>query len=325
VKHVGLNKEEAKGLKVLRERIENQKTRIPQSVLDESINVATWNIRDFGKSPRLKRSIHYIAEIMNQFDLIALAELRDNLTDLEKVMDVLGPYWKVVFSDYEADWGGNWERMAYVFDKRAVAFTGLAAEAGPPRVKDKKTKEWVAKYGWWRPPYMASFRAGSFDFCVLTCHMRWGDSAAEREKPLRLLAEWVHDRSGAKHVFDRDVIVMGDFNIPSVNHVLYKAITSKGLLMPKALAGVGGSNLSQKNRYDQILHVPMDENVFSVHGGVLDIHKGSYKPLYRGLSKPKTEYKLTFELSDHLPLWIQLNVDDESANLDQLLLGNKMG
>ena len=81
----------AKGLKVLKTRIEA--ARIPSSSLDESLNIATWNIREFGRmrnrKRRTKAAIHYIAEILNQFDVIAITELRDDLTDLSRVMEVL--------------------------------------------------------------------------------------------------------------------------------------------------------------------------------------------------------------------------------------------
>ena len=73
---------------------------IPSSKLDESINVAVWNIREFGKVRRTDAAIHYIAEILGQFDLIALVELRDNLEDLGKVLPILGPSWDVVYSDF---------------------------------------------------------------------------------------------------------------------------------------------------------------------------------------------------------------------------------
>jgi hypothetical protein len=66
---------------------------VPSSKLDETLNVAVWNIREFGKKPRLPESIHYIAEILGQFDLIALVELRDDLSDLGKVLPILGPSW----------------------------------------------------------------------------------------------------------------------------------------------------------------------------------------------------------------------------------------
>jgi integrase len=110
--HGNLDIDTAKGLKALKKRID--KADIPSSKLDESINVATWNIRDFGKKRRRKASIHYIAEILNQFDLVAIVELRRNLQDLRRVMDILGPYWEVVYSDYTQDFGGNWERFAFL-------------------------------------------------------------------------------------------------------------------------------------------------------------------------------------------------------------------
>ncbi len=176
--HGRLDTETAKGLKELRKRIDHAS--IPPSQLDQSINIATWNIREFGKKKRRKASLHYIAEILNQFDLIAITELRRNLSELRTVMDILGPYWDVVFSDFIADWGGNWERIAYLYDTRAVVFTGLAAEVDAPRKKIKKTGEYVSQFSWWRKPYMASFRAGSFDFAIIAAHIRWGEGKKAR-------------------------------------------------------------------------------------------------------------------------------------------------
>jgi len=87
---VDMSKELAMGLKELRKRISS--SNVPSSKLDETINIATWNIREFGKKPRMRESLHFIAEIMNEFDLIAVIELRDNLEDLGYVLNVLGPY-----------------------------------------------------------------------------------------------------------------------------------------------------------------------------------------------------------------------------------------
>lgn len=315
MRHGKISRDTALGLKALRKRI--AKAKIPSSKLDESINIATWNVRDFGKSRRMTASIHYIAEIMNQFDLIAVTEVRDNLSDLNRVLKILGPYWRAVFSDFDSDRGGNRERVAYVYDKRAVTFTGLAAEADGPRKKDKITKEYVPKLSWWRKPYMASFRAGSFDFTLITAHIRWADKAADRLAPLNLLAEWINKRRNSKYAFDKDFIVLGDFNIPKVGDKLYEALTSRELRMPASLRGVHGTNLAKDKHYDQILHSPMSERMFSDKGGRLDFFEKSFKPLYRNVRKSK--HKLTFELSDHLPLWIQLDVDNEDAELSQVI------
>lgn len=316
--HGRVDRDTAKGLSILRQRI--AKAKIPPSTLDETINVATWNIRDFGKSRRRQASIHYIAEILWQFDLIALVELGANLTDLRRVIDILGPHWRVVFSDFTMDRGGNRERIGYLYDKRAVVFTGLAAEADPPRKKNRTTGEYEVKFGWWRSPYMASFRAGTFDFVLISAHMRWGEGDRQREKPIGLFADWVHKRSRSKDAVDKDIIVMGDFNIPRRNHFLYDAITKHGLRAPSSLLGIKGTNLEQKKQYDQILHYPFFTKSFTKKGGVVDFFDGNMRVLYPGSGL--TDRKLTYQLSDHLPLWVQIDTDVADEELDQILAPN---
>src|SRR3990172_6352213 len=131
--HGNISQEIAKGLLALQKRIKDAK--VPPSKLDESLNIATWNIREFGKKRRTEAAVHYIAEIIGQFDLVGMVELRDNLDDLARVLKILGPYWRAVYSDMIPDAGGNRERVAYVYDKRAATFNGLAAEAAAPRKK----------------------------------------------------------------------------------------------------------------------------------------------------------------------------------------------
>ena len=70
--HGDVSPEIAAGLLALKKRIAAAK--IPPSQLDQTINVAVWNIREFGKKRRTLPAIHYIAEILGQFDLIALVE-----------------------------------------------------------------------------------------------------------------------------------------------------------------------------------------------------------------------------------------------------------
>ena len=312
--HGPINQETARGLRELRKRI--AKAKIPSSSLDERINLATWNIREFGRKLRRKDAIHYIAEIIGQFDLVAITEVRDRLTDLERTLRILGPYWRVVFSDYNTDRGGNRERVAYVYDKRAVIFTGLAAEPNAPRKKNADG-EYIPEFTWWRSPFTASFRAGNFDFVLITAHIRWGDGTEARIKPLKMLAQWIDTRRKEKGVVDQDIILMGDFNIPKTSDATFKAVTSKGLRIPNSLRGVEGTNLTKENRYDQILHYPRVTKSFTNNGGVVDFYKGGIKKLFPGASLSKTDF--TYQLSDHLPLWVEIDVDLEDEKLDQIL------
>jgi hypothetical protein len=238
-------------------------------------------------------------------------------------MDILGPNWKVMFSDYNKDAAGNSERLAYVYDIRAVTFTGLAAESDPYRTKDKNKKnEYMPSFTWWRSPYMVSFRSGNFDFILLAAHIRWGDSPDDRVVELQGLADWVAMRSQEKYNLDKDIIVLGDCNISQLDDKLFQSVTSKGLTIPEKLRGIHGTNLARTEHYDQILHNTRFAKTFTDKGGVLDFYQGDYRALFPEDKYPKmTKELFTYEISDHLPLWVQLDtwVDDEQ--LDQFLAG----
>jgi len=167
---------------------------------------------------------------------------------------------------------------------------------------------------------MASFRAGNFDFVVLSTHIRWGDSEASRLKELTLLADWI-DRRRAEPTFeDKDLLVMGDFNIPSRESALFKALTKDGtgLRIPTKLLGLTfGTDLMKVKRYDQILHYPTFPENFANAGGVVDFYAGDSEPLFAGMSKDK----FTFQMSDHLPLWMQIKTEIDGQLLDQIIKG----
>jgi endonuclease/exonuclease/phosphatase family metal-dependent hydrolase len=314
--HGKVSKEIARGLLALRNRI--AKENIPSSKLDETLNLASWNLREFGKARRTDAAIHYIAEILGQFDLIGLVELRDDLTDLGRVLQILGPTWRCVYSDMIPDAGGNRERLGFIYDKRAVTFNGLAAEANAPRAK--MGEEYLSEDSFWRAPYMASFRAGSFDFVVLTTHIRWGDSEKARAAEIGRLADWIEAKRLEKSAEDKDLIVMGDFNIPSRGDALFKALTKHGLMIPAPLLGTHGTNLEKDKRYDQILHHPIYPELFTKAGGSLDffVDEKSIKELFPG---GMTKEKFTYQLSDHLPLWLQVNTATEGFKLEQIIRG----
>jgi hypothetical protein len=92
-----MTKKEGKMVKKLREIIKNSK--IPDKKIDQNLLIATFNIREFGNKTRKKFAINALAEICSKFDIIAIQELRSNLKDLKRLLNVLGPYWKVIFND----------------------------------------------------------------------------------------------------------------------------------------------------------------------------------------------------------------------------------
>ena len=301
--HGEINETTKNGLDVLKNRI--QLANIPDTILDKKIKIATWNIRQLAGN-RLHESLHYIAEILSNFEIIAITELTENTDDLEEIMVILGPYWKVIYSDVNMDDKGNGERIGYLYDGRIIEFTSLAAEADPIRIEHEDGK-WIPLLTWWRSPYLVSFKAGKFDFVMLAAHIRWGDVDSRRDA-LAKLADWILERRKSKHVKDKDMIVLGDFNIPKIDDSLYDAITKNGLVTHENILGDKGTNLKRDKRYDQIFY--HEENTHRMgSAGSIDFYADDYRALYPESKYPDmTKCKFTYQISDHLPLWIQLDI-----------------
>ncbi len=303
-----------KGLKILQERI--KKAEIPETILDKNIKIATWNIRKLA-GRRKEISLHYLAEILSNFNMIAITELTTNTDDLEEIMKILGPYWKVLYSDVNMDAKGNGERIAYLYDGRIIEFTGLAAEADPIRLEpENEDDEWVPALTWWRSPYLASFKAGRLEFVMLTAHVRWGekhhtDEEKEefRRQALDKLADWIAERRKKKHVKGKDMIVLGDFNIPSIDSPLFDAIIKNGLKTHEDILGDKGTNLARDKRYDQIFYHKKYVKKIE-EAGAVDFYEGDYRALYPKEDFPSmTLEKFKYQISDHLPLWINMNLE----------------
>jgi endonuclease/exonuclease/phosphatase family metal-dependent hydrolase len=181
--------------------------------------------------------------------------------------------------------------------------------------------EYIAKQSFWRSPYLASFSSGNFDFLALTVHIRWGrDSKSRRREPAQL-ADWIEAKRRDEATEDKDLIVMGDLNITSRRSVLFEAITKHGLQIPKSLIALDhGSNLARNKRYDQILHYPGYPDTFTNQGGVLDFY-GDERGIRELFGSGMTKEQFTFQMSDHLPLWMQVRTDVEGFQLEQIIRG----
>jgi hypothetical protein len=123
----------------LRNRLKKQ---LPQRNVLSSLLLATWNIRELGADEkfgtRLEESLLYIAEIVSHFDLIAMQEVNENLSNLQALMKLLGNWWDYLVTDVTLGSSGNSERIAFIYDSRKVRFDHLAGELALPDGKKKK-------------------------------------------------------------------------------------------------------------------------------------------------------------------------------------------
>ncbi len=329
-------------------RLRGQLAEIPERTLADTLLLATWNIREFDSrayGERLDEAFYYIAEIISRFDIVAIQEVREDLAALDKLKGILGRWWGYLVTDVTEGKPGNRERLVFLFDKRKVRFSGVAGEVAIPPVKLGKKRYQPARQ-LARSPYIAGFQAGWFKFMLCTVHILYGEGVAgdpNREEEIRQIAKFLAKRAKEERAWSSNLILLGDFNIFKRSDETYRAITDAGFTIPEALQHVPVTNIGKKKRYfDQIAFMLDNERLLDHRqAGVLDFYdsvftendleeyrdemgealiwtskerkkKDKTKRVKRDPAKQKSYFRTywrTHQMSDHLPLWVELKVD----------------
>ena len=324
---------------------------VPARTMNETLLLATWNIREFDSSKggdRLKESIYYIAEIVSHFDLVAVQEVRENLHALRWLVRVLGDWWDYVVTDVTEGTQGNRERLAYLFDTRKVRFGGVAGEVVIPPVRDKSKKTFVPADQLARTPYLAGFQVGWFKFMLCTVHIVYGKSVPDdprRVREIQELAQFLKKRATEGSAWANNFIALGDFNIFAPGDPTFSALTDVGFVIPKEIQRLP-NNVARNKHYDQIgfLLSRKDSN-FTGRAGIINFYDtvftnedeatyveamgDRYHTTAKGKKKDKkgkrryyrTNWR-TFQMSDHLPMWVELNIDFAQDYLKRKLRGS---
>lgn len=255
------------GLERLRAQLD---AAIPAKDAENSLLLATWNIRDFdkgnrrGKGARLPETHFYIAEILSRFDFVAVQEI-NALGEWANVMRLLGRDWDYIATDVTDErLGGNGERLTYLFDRRKVLFQNIAGEIVLPMdmlisralvepAHEKKKAVYAGKQ-FRRSPFLAFFQAGWFKFAICTVHIYFGEESGaklkERIEEIETVAAYFGARADRELNDGRALILLGDFNIVHPEHKTMKALTDNGFITPKALKTP--TNVLSTKYYDQI-------------------------------------------------------------------------
>ena len=316
---------------------------IPERNLSDTLLLATWNIREFDSTKygaRGREPLFYIAEIIDRFDLVAVQEVRDDLTALNELMNYLGGWWKYVLTDVTEGAPGNRERMAFLYDSRKIRFGGLAGEIVIPTTKKLEPAKQLA-----RTPFVVGLQAGWFKFTICTTHILYGKAVAEepnRLEEIRVLAKSLADRAQEKFAWSKNMILLGDFNIFAPSDQTLKAIIEAGFVVPKQLQKLP-SNVPQDKHYDQIAFIApeMRDQLELCRAGVFNYYNYVYRKDDEALytedmgnaytetkegkkrdEKARTTYYntwRTFQMSDHLPMWIELKINFGKQYLEQKL------
>jgi endonuclease/exonuclease/phosphatase family metal-dependent hydrolase len=353
-------KEVAKRLLSLRNRLKNQ---LPQRNVLSSLLLATWNIRELGADKkfgkRLDESLLYIAEIVSHFDLVAMQEVNENLSNLQALIKLLGNWWNYLVTDMTLGTSGNSERIAFIYDSRKVQFDHLAGELVLPENK-KKTVVQPA-----RTPFICAFRVGWRRLSLCSVHIFYGKSKPDdprRIEEIRAISQALAKRNEKRlNIADGEpesVVLLGDFNIFNAKmDATAKALEKNKFLVPKALlvkpseriVDAHGepltTNVIRDKHFDQIAFHDPRNRLRASKGGVFDFQQVIYGPKdvakYWSAMKRSAPEKFakasasakdlekfyrqwrTFQISDHLPLWVELKTDFADAYLASVMHGKR--
>jgi endonuclease/exonuclease/phosphatase family metal-dependent hydrolase len=252
-----------------------------------AIRVASFNIQVFGEkklsNPRVRG---LLAEIVRQFDVVAVQEIRSKQDILPQFVDVInssGRHYDFVVGPRLGRTNSK-EQYAFIFDTASIEIdrTSLYTVADPD---DRLHREPLV--GWFRvrgpPPEQA------FTFSLVDIHTDPDETRSELDALAAVFRAVRDDGRG-----EDDVIILGDLNVD--DHHL-------GMLgqLPQihwAISGVATNTRGDK-LYDNIVFSRAATSEYTGRWGVFDMIR---------------QFNLTvdeaLEVSDHMPIWAEFNLHE---------------
>jgi endonuclease/exonuclease/phosphatase family metal-dependent hydrolase len=280
--------------------------------------IASWNIANLGAQERRPQDHRLIAELLSWFDLIAVQEVRENLADFDLLRAALPARYRALYSDA----AGNDERMLFLYDSRKLALLEEVGEIALAPVEAARVRLPAVTEqtfgGFDRTPYFASWRANTgFELQLVNVHLYFGSFKNKQESTRSMnrrtletlaVARWADQRRRSAFVPIKDIVVMGDFNLPKITpgDPIFDALTSKGLRLPTHSAQIG-SNLTGDQYYDQIGFFDLSRLVGGM--SVFDFDGAVFPALWQSRTPADFRAYVRYYLSDHRVVWCQLRLD----------------
>jgi hypothetical protein len=199
-----------------------------------------------------------------------------------------------------------------------------------------------------RSPFVSKFQSLWFKFDICTIHIYYGEETGEKLRErigeIHAIADYFGQRAKDALAQGRSLILLGDFNIVHPKHDTMKALLEAGFKTAPALEKAA-SNIGRDKFYDQIafrtrpgfleytdkpgLDGKPRAGVFDIFAHVFTAEQFSkYEKAAAATpgAKQKTGEALrpyymkwrTYQFSDHLPMWLQLKVNDSAAYLENV-------
>ena len=304
--------------------------------------LGSWNIANLGAQRRTAGALELVTHILKRFELIAVQEVNEEFRTFAKIVRNMGAKYDYIMTDT----AGNNERLAFIYDTTKVKplnmFGELALRAYefPKRtVKVRYRKDGRDMIDTFtdlrfvpfdRNPFIGTFQAGKINFTLVNTHLYFGkfqnsntrkkrQRYARRVLEIYALSRWADRRVNRKATYDRDIILMGDMNVPNMDEdeSTFEALTEFGFMSLDYVSKTGGSNLGNDKTYDQMAFAPGGIRKRIKNYDIFDFDKAIFAPLWKKLNAKHPPRKalskfnahVKHHVSDHRPLWVQLDIE----------------
>ena len=323
---------------------------IPNKRTDKNLLICSWNLKDFGGyKHREPESYFYLAEIIAKFDIISIQECRTNLEPLKILFKILGSHWAYLFNDVSDHEGSNSERSLIIYDTRRCKFSGQAGEI----ILHHKISQNNTLKQFNRIPYLTGFTAEWKKFSLITLHLEPGNSSNSREirtSEIKFLMELLKKRlrkNSQVRLWSDNVIIVGDMNLYKNNKEAFELFEKNFFEEVEKLKDKDTTTAKSDNIFDHIFYYGKSKftaleksnkaGVFNMFDTIYtdDQHNDpAYLEIINNLEKdritkgdkPFTDkesyYKIhwrTRQISDHYPIWIEMNIDSSEDFLKMKL------
>jgi hypothetical protein len=185
------------------------------------------------------------------------------------------------------------ERYAFLFRTDRV-------EVAAPPARFPDPADWFI-----REPFVGHFRAGEFDFTLVTVHVLYGDGPADRRPEIARLDDvlrWADEHNGP----EEDVLLVGDFNVDVADRA-WEMAPWVGLVPPDTM-----TTITDRSSYDNIWYNP---------AATTEVLLGTYEVFnFDEVLFGNDDAAARLAVSDHRPVSIRFSTagpDDDGVITDE--------
>ena len=323
---------------------------IPEKRTDKNLLLCSWNLKEFGSyQHRVPESYFYLAEIISKFDLVSIQECKANLNPLKILLRILGSDWAYLFNDVSDHEGSNSERSLIIYDKRRCDFSGQAGEI----ILHHKVSQNHNLKQFNRIPYLTGFTSGWKRFSLITLHLQPGNDSDDKEirhAEVKFLMELLKKRLKKKteiKLWSDNIIILGDMNLYRNNLETFQELNKNHFIEVDELVGKDTTTAASDNIFDHIffynksLYPALEKvnkaGVFNMFDTVFKDDQHNLPEYLEYINKLEADriaeggkpyknkesyYKQhwrTRQVSDHYPIWVEMEIDSSDSFLKNKL------